>query len=119
MPRLTNAIRIAVAATGITLALSSAAPAFADGHRCGAEEAIYSVRGVEPTTVTFYNASRIVIRIYWIDYDGVRRHYSTLRPGRSYIANTYASHPWIVTDAWDDCQQVIYAERDGMTFTYR
>lgn len=112
-------MRAALVSAGATLALSAPVPALAAGERCAAEAAIYSVQGVQPTTVTFHNAGRIVIRIYWIDYEGSRRHFSTLRPGQSYSANTFASHPWIVTDNQDNCQQVVFAERDTMTFTYR
>ena len=118
MSRVMFAARTVLAAAGATLALSAPAPALADGQRCAAEAAIYSVRGVEPTVVTFHNSSRMIIRIYWIDYEGRRVHFSTLRPGQSYSANTFASHPWIVTNQVEDCQQVVYAERD-MTFTYR
>jgi hypothetical protein len=52
-----------------------------------------------PTTIEFVNqtAYQIVVVVSWIDYQGQAHPYATLQPGQSYSAQTYLTHPWVVT----------------------
>ena len=47
---------------------------------------------------TFYNNSRFVQNIYWVDFNGNLKFYQSLRPGQNYRQSSYAGHVWI---AWD------------------
>lgn len=38
------------------------------------------------------------ISVFWIGFDGKRRHYSTIDPGRNETQQTYGGHLWVVTD---------------------
>ena len=45
----------------------------------------------------FFNQSPAPIRTYWLDHDGNRKFGSEIRPGDSYVQQTYVTHPWVVT----------------------
>jgi hypothetical protein len=51
------------------------------------------------TQVAFVNASGDVVTVSWLDPDGNRVTYKTLRPGESYTQPTYVGHPWVVAAA--------------------
>ena len=38
------------------------------------------------------------VSVYWIGFDGIRRHYGDLDPGRRRNQQTYGSHLWVVLD---------------------
>ena len=38
------------------------------------------------------------VSVYWIGFDGIRRHYGDLDPGRRKNQQTYGSHLWVVLD---------------------
>ena len=52
----------------------------------------------QPITITFSNRSNQVVKTFWLDGNGQRVYYNTLKPGASYAQKTYASHPWLVTN---------------------
>lgn len=51
------------------------------------------------TQVAFVNDSAQVVTVSWVDQDGSRVTYQTLRPGASYVQPTYVGHPWVVASA--------------------
>lgn len=77
--------------------------AFAAGARCPEEAGLRSIRGDSPTSITFINRLPIAVRIYWINYQGRRQYYGTVRPHKSYHQQTFLTHPWVVTDRNEDC----------------
>ena len=52
-----------------------------------------------PTQVAFVNDTSQVVTVSWIDQDGSRVTYQTLRPGETYTQPTYVGHPWVVAAA--------------------
>lgn len=48
------------------------------------------------TQVAFVNDTRQVVTVSWLDQDGSRVTYQTLRPGETYTQPTYVGHPWVV-----------------------
>jgi len=52
-----------------------------------------------PTQVAFVNDTGQVVTVSWIDQDGSRVTYQTLRPGETYTQPTYVGHPWVVAAA--------------------
>jgi hypothetical protein len=53
----------------------------------------YSVR----TYIRFDNYLAEDVALYWLNYQGERVYYATLQPGRSYLAETFVTHPWVIT----------------------
>lgn len=51
------------------------------------------------TSVHFMNASSATIQVYWLDFEGKRKLFSTLTPGQAYLQSTLTSHAWLITDA--------------------
>jgi hypothetical protein len=64
-------------------------------QECGPVPSVRSREGM-PTTIEFVNQTSEGISIYWIDYDGRTRLYSSLQPERSFAQSTYVTHPWLV-----------------------
>lgn len=64
---------------------------------CAAESALRSVDDKTVTEVTFFNQSPTPIRTYWLDDQGKRNFGSEIRPGDSYVQQTYVTRPWVVT----------------------
>ena len=52
--------------------------------------------------VFFENKSQQPVRVYWITYDGGRKLYATLAPGKLRQQNTYANNIWLITDLKDN-----------------
>ncbi|TWG22203.1 von Hippel-Lindau disease tumor suppressor protein [Micromonospora palomenae] len=63
------------------------------------EPSLRSSGGGAETFVDFVNRRDSEVVVHWLDYDGQRRRYAVLEPGRSYRQQTYLGHPWVVTDA--------------------
>jgi len=64
---------------------------------CAGESDLRSIEDATVTEVIFFNQSPAAIRTYWLDHDGNRKFGSEIRPGDSYVQQTYVTHPWVVT----------------------
>jgi hypothetical protein len=64
---------------------------------CAGESGLRSTDETTVTEVIFFNQSPAPIRTYWIDHQGQRIFGSEIRPGDSYVQQTYVTHPWVVT----------------------
>ncbi len=53
----------------------------------------------EETTVAFVNRTTSDVKLFWIDTEGKRQSYGSLRPGESHEQHTFAGHVWLVVDA--------------------
>lgn len=89
---------ICVAFVGLTI--STAALAAED---CTSERSIKSADSNQAAKVQFKNDSKSRVKIYWLNYEGKREHYSDVAPGRSYSQDTFMTHPWVVTDTSGQC----------------
>jgi dipeptidyl aminopeptidase/acylaminoacyl peptidase len=58
-----------------------------------------STRTGEETTLSLANRTSGDVRVFWLDSNGERQTYGTLRPGETRDQHTYAGHVWLVTDA--------------------
>jgi hypothetical protein len=100
-------------AAAIALALpmvSIGSPVQAAGARCAQEDSVRSLQGNASTSITFVNATRGPIRLYWIDYNGRRKFYAEVRPGQRHLQQTYVTHPWVVTNFQEDCLGVYFPD---------
>jgi hypothetical protein len=68
-----------------------------------------------PTTVTFVNKSQHTVKVYWLNYQGRRVLYKTLRRGQSYKQGTALTHPWVITDENDRAWSVHYPTAAPLT----
>jgi hypothetical protein len=118
-----TALLVTVAATAIiTLAAptANAARSTQPARPCSTEPGMASSTFDTTTTITFVNATSAPVDVYWLDYSGQRvLYYPGLAPGASYVQETYASHPWVVTDASNACLAVFMGVGHPTTATTR
>ena len=50
------------------------------------------------TLLTILNRTQGEVSLFWLDFDGHRKPYGTLKPGESRTQHTYSGHLWLVTD---------------------
>ena len=70
---------------------------------CAQEGHIKSPSSFDAATVTFDNQTAGDLKVYWIDFNGVRKFYSTLKAHSKYDQATWIGHVWVVTGASDQC----------------
>jgi hypothetical protein len=78
---------------------------------CSQEPSLRSLDGSVATAVQFINAAPQARKVYWLDYNGSRVLYNTLTAGTSYVQGTYLTHPWVITDAADQCLGIYLPQR--------
>ena len=72
-----------------------------------------SIQSNEETSVTFVNRTESDVELYWVDLEGERRHYATIRAGQQHQQHTFAGHVWLVTDKAGKTLVVFVATRDA------
>ncbi|MUG95159.1 hypothetical protein F7734_23490 [Scytonema sp. UIC 10036] len=82
----------------------------AQSKKCNAEGVSISRTGKIATEVTFINQRSQTVKVYWLDYSGKRKFYSSIQPGDRVSQSTYVTHPWVVTDTQDNCLGVYYPD---------
>jgi hypothetical protein len=92
-----------ISRTAIAALLIAAASSAALAEDCRDERAIKSADSNKSTKVQFKNESKSRVRVFWLNYEGKREHYSDIAPGRSYSQDTFMTHPWVVTDPNGQC----------------
>lgn len=96
-------------ASSSTSTSTSAAPALTPSTNvAGAElthlpvDRVGDVRAEEsqtPITLTIVNHSPAPVRLQWIDFEGKSVEYNQVAPGQTVEQPTFATHPWLVSDA--------------------
>ena len=101
-------MRRALLAIGLTV-LCGGAQAQNELHDvgCGGEAQLHSVDNLQSTEVIFFNQGIVPIRTYWLDFEGKRIFRTEIRPGDSFVQQTYVTHPWVLTsNASKDCMAI-------------
>ena len=70
---------------------------------CELEYGAKSLEARAPAVVWFTNNRPSSIRLYWIDYSGNRKLYTTINSGQTHTQQTFLTHPWVVTDSDGKC----------------
>jgi hypothetical protein len=70
------------------------------------EKDLKSETGDVKARITFVNRSKQPVKVYWLDYRGQRVLYKKLKPSESYTQDTYMTHPWLITDLYDNAWEV-------------
>lgn len=78
---------------------------------CRDERNLRSVQGNVHTSMKFLNNSNQEVRTYWLDYSGRRVFYKTIPAHGQYTQPTFQTHPWVVTDARDNCINIFVSNQ--------
>ncbi len=83
--------------------------AFGNGVSCLDQATLRSTAAGRPAIITFVNNSTHAANIYWIDYGGKRAQQFYVTPSSVISRNTLVTHPWVITDDYDNCIGVAFA----------
>jgi hypothetical protein len=84
--------------------------ASAQSKKCNAESVSISRSGEVATEIIFINQRNQPVEVYWLDYSGNRKFYSSIQPKKRLTQSTYVTHPWVVTDTQKNCLGVYYPD---------
>jgi hypothetical protein len=73
---------------------------------CSEEANLWSTASGTVTEVTWINISGEVRKLFWLNYQGTREAYETLQPDGEASHDTEPTHPWVITDADENCVQI-------------
>jgi hypothetical protein len=79
---------------------------------CPSPGAIRSVNSNTKANVSFSNNTGRTVSVVWLDYDGKRKPYRTLKNNEVYEQETFVGHPWLIVDSGGGCLGV-YWPRSG------
>ena len=83
--------------------------AIGNGISCLDQATLRSTATGRPAIITFVNNSSHAANIYWIDYAGKRAQHFYVTPGSVISRNSLVTHPWVITDDYDNCIGVAFA----------
>jgi len=86
------------------------------GKACGNERQKKSLKSNDPATLTFVNRSKDTLKLYWLDFDGYRKLYNTLKPGDQLDQPTFYRHNWIVLASNGACLGVFSPPPKSIAF---
>ena len=69
---------------------------------------LYSIESKTQLKIEFYNHSHQIRKLYWIDFDGYLVLYATLKPSDEFSVKTFLTHPWLITDEYDQPLDIHY-----------
>jgi hypothetical protein len=87
--------------------------ASASNSGCPAPGSVRSDNSAQRASLEFQNRSGRRVDIFWLDYNGGRKHYKTLNPGQNYTQSTFATHPWIAVDPSGRCIGGVFRANSG------
>jgi hypothetical protein len=70
---------------------------------CGRAGSIRSETEEDKSEIEIVNETSAAVQVYWINYDGAKELYATLKAGESSVFETYQTHPWMITSAAGRC----------------
>jgi hypothetical protein len=77
---------------------------------CKEEENLASMNSNVETSINWINVSGEVRKTFWLNYQGMRAPYAVLQPDDQFEQGTFTTHPWLVTDADNNCLQIFLPE---------
>lgn len=75
---------------------------------CPAPGNIRSIDSKTKAAISFSNNTGKTVSVVWLDYDGKRKPYRTLKNGEVYEQETFVGHPWLIVDAGGACLGVYF-----------
>ena len=73
---------------------------------CQGQETLRSRESREPAKLRFVNGTGTTVLLQWIDFNGKRKDYATLRAGDEVTQDTFITHPWVVNDINGRCREI-------------
>jgi prepilin-type N-terminal cleavage/methylation domain-containing protein len=92
-------------------------PQVASPSGCPGESSLRSLPGQQKAEIVFVNQKNVPVKVYWIDYSGVRDNNFDLMPNQTLKQKTFMNNPWVVTDASDVCSDIFVATSKKMVAT--
>lgn len=68
-------------------------------HYNGQRDLVKSLESIQPAFIRFSNRTGRKVDLWWRNFNGLREHYATIKPGGHYDINTFLTHPWEFSDA--------------------
>jgi hypothetical protein len=93
-----------------------ASPVLAQQMDCNVEQSLTAIAGAAPVKLSFRNNSTQPRRLYWIDYQGQRKFYGIVAPGKDREQQSSAGNHWVVTDESDKCLAIFAASMTTTNF---
>ena len=75
------------------------------------EGALRSPPSETVTRVRFENRSGRTLDLFWLDFEGHRKHYGTIAAGGEIAQPTYVGHVWLLADGGGEGVALFVAER--------
>lgn len=78
---------------------------------CDQEAKLKSSTGAA-SKIVVNNKTDATIKLYWLDFNGKRVEYSRggIKAGASHNQSTYVTHPWVITNANEECLGIYVPE---------
>ena len=80
------------------------------------ETGVKSPASAVESTMVLVNSGTELMRVHWIDYDGKRKHYGEICPGKRFEQKPFLGHFWLVTDADGNAWRLIRPEAKPQMF---
>jgi hypothetical protein len=100
---------------GLSFVLACPSMGRAEKKHPAEEKGIKSVNGDVEAKIKFDNKSGKTVKVYWLDYDGNRKLYQTLKDEESYEQETFLTHPWVITDEDDNAWYLYFPDAQPRT----
>jgi hypothetical protein len=84
---------------------------------CETEDSQRSQQGVAQAELTVINLTDATFDLFWLDYDGARVFYQTIRPSSTQPQPTWVTHPWILADEDGTCYLLVEVTAVQQTMT--
>ncbi|HEY9774232.1 MAG TPA: hypothetical protein V6C81_10575 [Planktothrix sp.] len=68
-------------------------------HAASEESSLRSIDGSVKTVLVIYNMTKSPVRLYWLDWQGMRKDYGEVPALGAKSLNTFATHPWVVINS--------------------
>lgn len=65
------------------------------------------------TGINFVNHRAKPVSLFWVDFDGKRKHYADVRPKLTHLLSTFPGHVWVITEDGKDLGAVVATESAG------
>lgn len=88
---------------------------YAETQACSEEGGLRSGSSGGSASILFDNQSTQNINVYWLDFSGKRTLYKHLSAGQSHRQSTFTGHPWLISDADDNCIQIFTPAQNSET----
>jgi von Hippel-Lindau disease tumor supressor len=106
-----STVRLSIFALSVyCFAVTTSGVALAQRIHAAENVGIRSVNGDISTSVRFVNHRQIMLKIYWLNYEGKRVFYRSLKPGEQYVQQTYLTHPWLITNVNDNALYLFFPD---------